>query len=134
MRIGLVYIGQSKETVDIAQAFSSELLKKNFVVSFVNGNSERVPLSGCNYLIFIVESEKFFGKQNLESFTRFMKELGLTAAKYASIFTNKGLFADSKLHKYMKLVETQGFILHEQSIIVDKGHAEEIAKNIEPIK
>jgi hypothetical protein len=134
MHIALIYIAENKNFIDNAKTFSNELLNKNHIVKFINGKTEKGRLGGNSYLIFFVESEPFFGKIYLEQLTAYLKEAGNITAKYACVFTNKGLMSERKLLKYMKKLEGEGLIIHESKVIYDKNHAVEIARSIEPVK
>ena len=134
MQIGIIYIGNEKNLLEYARIFMKQLIDRQFQASLINMNTDNVIISNYLYLIFFIETDKLFKKDNLLKLEKFFKNAGIIRAKYASVFVNKGLFVDSKMLKYMKRFEKEGIILHDTGILYSKEQAENAAKNLEPVR
>jgi hypothetical protein len=134
MQIGIIYIGDDKNLLEYARCFMKNLSDRQFQVSMINTNMDSAIISNFLYLILFIETDRMFKKENLAKLEKFFKNAGVVRAKYASLFVNKGLFTDSKMLKYMKIVEKEGIILHDMGILFSKEHAENTAKKLEPIR
>lgn len=134
MNIALINIGNNKLLADSSKIFCKDLYERGNIVKEINGILDTPRVAGFQYLIFFIDAGKFFGKNYFEELNNFFENVGVVTARYASVYTQKRLFSDRVLYRYMTKLESEGLIIHDTAIIDSLKSAEDRAKRLNPVK
>jgi len=134
MNIALINIGNNKLLIESSKIFAKDLYEKGNIVKETNGILDTPRVAGFQYLIFFIDAGKFLGKNYYEELNQFFENVGVITARYASVYTQKRMFSDRVLYRYMAKLESEGLIIHDSGIIDSLKNAEEIVKRLKPVK
>ncbi|HOJ63912.1 MAG TPA: hypothetical protein PLE45_05775 [Spirochaetota bacterium] len=134
MNIALINIGNNKLLIESSKIFAKDLYEKGNIVKETNGILDTPRVTGFQYLIFFIDAGKFLGKNYYEELNQFFENVGVITARYASVYTQKRMFSDRVLYRYMAKLESEGLIIHDSGIIDSLKNAEEIVKRLKPVK